>query len=114
MAKAAGKRLLDFDLSAAVAEKVFGWKDVRKVAGGFVGKKQDKLGRWRSAKVPDYARDAGQGYAIDQRMKQLSRATQYAKELTRIAKTKNLPPDWATPELRARAALQVMRLKIVK
>jgi hypothetical protein len=114
MAKTADKRLRDFDLSAAVAEKIFGWRDVRKVASGLVGKKQDKLGRWRSAKVPDYARDAAQGYAIDQKMKQLSKATQYAKELTRIAKTQNLPPDWATPELRARAALQVMRLKIVK
>jgi hypothetical protein len=114
MAKAANKRLRDFDLSAAVAEKVFGWRDVRKAAGGLVGKKQDKLGRWRSAKVPDYARDAGQGYAIDQRMKQLSKATQYARELTRIAKSKNLPPDWATPELRARAALQVMSLKVMK
>jgi hypothetical protein len=114
MAKTVDKRLRDLDLSAAVAEKVFGWKDVRKVAGGLVGKKQDKLGRWRSAKVPDYARDAGQGYAIDQRMKQLSKATQYAKELTRVAKTKNLPPDWATAELRARAALQAMRLKFLK
>jgi hypothetical protein len=44
----------------------------------------------------------------------LGKAAQYAKELAKIAKAKNLPPDWATPDLRARAALQVIRLKLVK
>jgi hypothetical protein len=114
MSKSNHKSFGSLDLTVAIAEKVFGWKEIRKAAGGLVGKKQDKLGRWRSGKVPDYAREAGQGYAIDERMKQLGKAAQYAKELAKIAKAKNLPPDWATPDLRARAALQVMRLKLVK
>jgi hypothetical protein len=48
---------------------VFGWKNVHKHDGELIGKKQDKLGRWRIAKVPDYANDPVQGYAIDERMK---------------------------------------------
>jgi hypothetical protein len=35
-----------------------------------IGKKQDKLGRWRTAKVPNYATDAAHAYDIDERMKQ--------------------------------------------
>jgi hypothetical protein len=66
-------------LTAASAEKVFGWKDVHKHEGDLIGKKQDKLGRWRTAKVPDYA----QSYAIDERMKQLGRSERYLKELSR-------------------------------
>ncbi len=41
-------------LDALTAEKVFGWKDVHKHEGTLVGKKQDKAGRWRLAKVPYY------------------------------------------------------------
>jgi hypothetical protein len=114
MSKSDHKRFGGFDLTAAIAEKIFGWKEVRKAPGGLVGKKQDKLGRWRSGRVPDYAREVGQGYAIEERMKQLGKAAQYARELAKIAKAKNLPPDWATPDLRARAALQVIRLRLVK
>jgi hypothetical protein len=43
------------DLTAATAEKVFGWKNVHKQNGDLIGKKQDKLRRWRTAKVPDYS-----------------------------------------------------------
>jgi hypothetical protein len=42
-------------LDALTAEKVFGWKDVHKHEGTLVGKKQDKAGRWRLAKVPYYS-----------------------------------------------------------
>jgi hypothetical protein len=114
MSKSDHMRFGSLDLTAAVAERVFGWKEIRKGAGRLVGKKQDKLGRWRSGKVPDYAHEVSQGYAIEERMKQLGKAAQYAKELAKIAKGKNLPTDWATPDLRARAALQVVRLKRVK
>jgi hypothetical protein len=114
MSKSDHKSVGSLDLTAAVAEGVFGWKQIRKAAGGLVGKKQDKLGRWRSGRVPDYTREVSQGYAIEERMRQLGKAAQYAKELAKIAKAKNLPPDWATPDLRARAALQVIRLKLVK
>jgi hypothetical protein len=41
------------DLTAATAEK--GWKNVHKQNGDLIGKKQDKLRRWRTAKVPDYS-----------------------------------------------------------
>jgi hypothetical protein len=39
-------------LDALTAEKVFGCKKVHKHQGTLVGKKQDKAGRWRLAKVP--------------------------------------------------------------
>jgi hypothetical protein len=53
---------------------VFGWKNVHKYAGALIGKKQDKAGHWRKAKVPHYSSDPVQGYVIDERMKQLGRA----------------------------------------
>jgi hypothetical protein len=34
---------------------VFGWKNVHKHDGALVGKRQDKAGRWRLAKVPYYS-----------------------------------------------------------
>jgi hypothetical protein len=39
-------------VASITAEKVFGWKNVHKHEGALVGKKQDKAGRWRLAKVP--------------------------------------------------------------
>jgi len=35
-------------------EKVFGSRNVHKHEGSLVGKKQDKAGRWRLAKMPYY------------------------------------------------------------
>jgi hypothetical protein len=95
-------------LAKAIAEKIFGWKNVRKHDGELIGKKQDRAGRWRKAKVPDYTNDQRQAYAIDDRMKQLGRWERYNHELTRITKVTNLPPEWATPEQRSRAALKVL------
>jgi hypothetical protein len=51
--KASNRNPSGVESTAAVAEKVFGWKNVHKHEGKLVGKKQDKLGRWRTAKVPD-------------------------------------------------------------
>jgi hypothetical protein len=66
MPKKAPKRNLSGpELTKATAEKVFGWKNVHKHDGELIGKKQDKLGRWRTAKVPDYS-DPGVAYAIDE------------------------------------------------
>jgi hypothetical protein len=95
-------------LSKATAEKIFGWKNVHKHAGELIGKRQDKAGRWRKGKVPAYSTDAGQAYAIDERMKELGRWERYDKELAKITKAKNLPPEWATAEHRSRAALKAL------
>src|SRR5437879_4745780 len=76
--------LIGEHLAEATAEKVFGWKNVRKYNGELVGKKQDKAGRWRKARVPDYANDQRQPYAIDNRMKQLGRSERYLQELSGI------------------------------
>ena len=98
----------DSKLSTEVAVKVFGWKSVRKREGVLVGKREDKAGHWRRAKVPDYANDQRQAYAIDERMKQLGRTARYFKELAKITKATNLPSEWATPEQRSRAALKAL------
>jgi hypothetical protein len=96
------------DLTAVTAEKVFGWKGVHKYGGELLGKKQDKAGRWRKAKVPAYASDPVHAYAIEDRMKQLGRWDRYDKELSRITKSNNLPRDWATAEQRSKAAIKAV------
>jgi len=75
-------------LTKATAEKVFGWKNVHKYGGNLIGKKQDKAGRWRKARVPDYANDQHQAYAIDERMRQLGRSERYIKELAKISQAR--------------------------
>jgi hypothetical protein len=110
MAKKAPDRIpTGLDLDALTAQKVFGWKHVHKHDGELIGKKQDKAGRWRSAKVPSYSTDPVHAYAIDERMKQLGRSERYLKELSRIARAKKIPTDWATPEQRAQAALKASK-----
>jgi hypothetical protein len=98
-------------LNAALAETVFGWKDVHFQRGGLIGKKPDKLGRLRPAKVPDYAGDPSQGYAIDERMKLLGKAAEYLKQLAVMTRANKLPLDWATSEQRSRAAIAAMTRK---
>ena len=88
---------------------MFGWKNVHKHDGALVGKKQDKAGRWRTAKVPSYSTNPVQAYAIDERMKQLGRSEQYAKELSRIATAKKVPVEWVSPDQRCRAAIKAVR-----
>ena len=109
MARRAPKRELSGpELTAKTAEIVFNWRNVHKHDDELIGKKQDKLGRWRSAKVPDYSNDPSQAYAIDERIKQLGRFDQYMKELAKVTRAMNLPTEWATPEQRSRAALKVV------
>ena len=78
-------------LDVLTAEKVFGWKNVHKHEGRLVGKKQDKAGCWRLAKVPCYSINPLHAYAIEERMEQLGRLDQYLRELFRITRTKNMP-----------------------
>ena len=52
--------------------------------------------------------DAGHAYVIDERMKELGRLERYDKELSKITKAKNLPPEWATLEQRSRAAVEAL------
>ena len=106
--KVPNRALSGEQLTKATAEKIFGWKNVHKHEGELIGKKQDKAGRWRKGKVPAYSTDAGQAYAIDERMKELGRLERYDKELSKITKAQNLPPEWATPEQRSRAALKAL------
>ena len=101
------------ELDALTAQRVFGWRNIHKHDGALVGKKQDKAGHWRTSKVPSYSTNQINSYAIDERMKQIGRSEQYAKELSRIATAKKIPADWVSPDQRCRAAIKAVRkLKI--
>jgi hypothetical protein len=95
-------------LDALTAEKVFGWKKIHKHDGSFLGKRQDKAGRWRLAKVPDYSTNPLHAYSMEDRMKQLGRLDRYEKELSKITHAKNVPSEWATPDQRCRAAIKAV------
>ena len=95
-------------LDALTAEKVFGWKNVHKHEGTLVGKKQDKAGHWRLAKVPYYSTNPVHAYLIEERMKELGRLDRYLKELSKIIRVKNIPSEWAPPDQRCRAAIKAM------
>jgi hypothetical protein len=95
-------------LDALTAERVFGWKNVHKHEGALVGKKQDKAGRWRLAKVPYYSTNFLHALSVEDRMKQLGRLDQFQKELAKITRSKNIPSDWACPDQRYRAAIKAM------
>jgi hypothetical protein len=97
------------ELDTLTAENVFGWKYVHKHDGALIGKKPDKLGLWRSAKMPRFSSDPREAYAINQRMKQLGRSERDLEELSRLTRSKNLPAEWATPEQRAIGALKALR-----
>lgn len=99
------------DLTAALAERVFGWRNVHRHEGELMGKKPDKLGRYRTAKVPDYAGNPIHASAIDEQMKQLKKDADYLKALARIAGEQELPVEWATPAQRVKAALAVVQLR---
>jgi len=71
------------ELDTLVAEQVFGWKNVHRHQDALYGKKQDKLGRWRSAKVPNFSTNSTHAYAIEERMKQLGLLERYNKDLSK-------------------------------
>jgi hypothetical protein len=95
-------------LDALTADKVFGWKNVHKHEGALVGKKQDRAGRWRLAKVPYYSTNPVHAYPIEERMKELGRLDRYLRELFRITHANSIPSDWASPDQRCRAAIKAM------
>jgi hypothetical protein len=95
-------------LDALTAEKVFGWKNVHKHEGTLVGKKQDKAGRWRLAKLPYYSTNPVHAYLIEERLKELGRLDRYLRELSKITRVKNIPSEWAPPDQRCRAAIKAM------
>jgi hypothetical protein len=95
-------------LDALTAEKVFGWRKVHKHQGSLVGRKQNKAGHWRRAKVPNYSTNPLHSYSVENRMKQLGRLDRYEKELSKITRSKNIPSDWASPDQRCRAAIKAV------
>jgi hypothetical protein len=97
-------------LDAITAEKVFGWKNIHQHTdrGGLYGKRQDKIGHWRLAKVPNYSTNPLHAYSIEDRMKQVGRLDRYQKELSRITRAKSIPANWASPDQRCRAAIIAM------
>jgi hypothetical protein len=68
-------------LDALTAEKFFSWQKVHKHQGGLVGRKQDKAGHRRRAKVPSYSTNLLHSYSVENRMKQLGRSDQYQPQL---------------------------------
>jgi len=81
-------------LDALTAEKVFGWRNVHQHddRDGFYGKRQDKTGYWRLAKVPQYSTNFLNAYSIEGRMEQLGRLDRYLRQLFRITHANNSPP----------------------
>ena len=98
-------------LNAEISEAVFGWESVHSHEGQLIGKKPDKLGRMRMAKVPDYSGDPKHANEIEERIKQLGKEALYTKALARLSQKEKLPVEWATPEQRVRAALTVVRIR---
>ena len=97
------------ELDALTAERVFGWKSLHGQKHDPRGKRPDKLGRWRSARVPDYSTDPTYAHEIEERMRHLGLFAPYTKELTRMTRAKGLPTDWASPDQRCRAAIKAVR-----
>jgi hypothetical protein len=95
-------------LDALTAEEVFGWKNVHKHESTLVSKKQDKAGRWRRAKVPNYSTNPLHSYSVENRMKQLGRSDRYEKEFSKLTRSENIPSDWASPDQRCRAAIKAV------
>jgi hypothetical protein len=97
-------------LDALTAEKVFGWRNVHQNddRDGFYGKRQDKAGYWRLAKVPPYSTNFLNAYSIEGRMERLGRLDRYLRQLFRITHANNIPSAWASPEQRCRAAIKAM------
>ncbi len=97
-------------LDALVAGAVMGWKDVRPERGGagYRGRKPDKLGRFRSARVPPYSTEPREAAAVAARLEALGRSGRFHKELAKSAHAKGVPVEWAPPEELCRAALKAV------
>jgi hypothetical protein len=97
------------ELNALVAERVMGWKELKRQSDRYWGRKKDKAGRWRHAAVHDYCHEPTTSYLIEERMKELGLFDQYERELAKIARAQKLPSSWASPDQRCRAAVKTMR-----
>jgi len=97
-------------MDAVVAEAVMGWKDVRRESGGagYRGKRPDKLGRLRSARVPPYSTEPREAAALAPRLEQLGRFGPFLKELEKAAHAAGVPSEWAPPDHLCRAALKAV------
>jgi len=102
------------ELNALVAERVMGWKELKRQSDRYWGKRKDRAGRWRRAAVQDYSRAPAMAYLVEQRMKELGLVKVYEKELERIAGAQKLPAGWAAPDQRCRAALKAVRSSKVR
>ena len=98
------------DLDAIVAEAVMGWKNVRRENGGvgYVGKRPDKLGRFRAARVPPYSAEPREAAALGPRLEQLGLFKKFLGELEKSAHAEGRPTEWAPPEQLCRAALKTV------
>jgi hypothetical protein len=102
------------ELDAQIAERIMGWKEVHPLDQARVvyrGKKQDRAGRWRSARVPDYSTEPSLASEVEERIKELGLFERYMDELAKIAQSRGLPAGWASPAQRCRAALKTVRSK---
>ncbi|HEX2230523.1 MAG TPA: hypothetical protein VHM64_25620 [Candidatus Binatia bacterium] len=97
------------ELNALVAERVMGWKELKRQSDRYWGRKKDKAGRWRRAAVHDYCHEPTTSYLIEERMKELGLFDRYEKELAKLARAQKLPPSWASPDQRCRAAVKTMQ-----
>jgi hypothetical protein len=98
------------DLDALVAEAVMGWRDVRRdsAGSGYRGKRPDKLGRFRSARVPPFSTEPREAAALRPRLEQRGRFGKFLKELGKSARAEGMPAEWAPPDHICRAALKAV------
>ena len=97
------------EMDAVIAATVMGWKDVRRESRGaaYRGKRPDKLGRFRSARVPPYSTDPREAAVLGARLEQIGRLPQFRKQLEKTAHAKGVPIEWAPPVSR-RTSFQPM------
>lgn len=100
-------------MDAIVAEAVMGWKDVRRESGGagYRGKRPDKLGRFRNARVPPYSTEPREAAALAPRLEQLGKLPQFRRELERSAHAAGVPAEWAPPDQLCGAALKTLGVR---
>jgi hypothetical protein len=77
--------------------------------GELIGKNRTRRDAGEQGKCRTNTNDQRHAYAIDDQMKKLGCLERYNKELLKITKAQNLPPEWATPEQRSRAALKALK-----
>ena len=79
-------------LDALTAEKVFVRQKVHMHQGSLVGRKQDKAGHWRRAKVPNYSTNPLHSYSVENRVKELGRIDRYERNFPSLPALKTFRP----------------------